>query len=47
MASEELIIGMDYARERQNDYPNVRLHVAGQRSDLDGLYLGTNRKSRR
>lgn len=46
MASAELIVGMDYTRERQNEYPNVHLHVAGQRSDLDGLYLGTNRKNR-
>lgn len=46
MGDEELVVAIDYVREPVNRYPCSHLHVAGERDDLDGLYLGTERKRR-
>ena len=39
MEDEQLIVGIDYARNPGNQFPGAHLHVAGQRDDLDAVYL--------
>ena len=45
MRDDELIVGLDYTRERANEFPSTHLHVAGDRSDLDDICHG-ERKTR-
>ena len=47
MEDERLIVGIDYARNPGNQFPGAHLHVAGQRDDLDAVYLGDERKTRK
>ncbi len=47
MKDEQLIVGIDYTRNPSNHFPAAHLHVAGQRDDLDGIYLGYDRKTRK
>lgn len=47
MESEQLIVGIDYIREPANKYPGCHLHVHGDRDDLDRIYLGDARDSRK
>lgn len=47
MLDDELVIGVDYVRESVNEYPSSHLHVSGKRDDLDAIYLGDARKSRK
>ena len=47
MADDQLIVGIDYARNPGNQFPGAHLHVAGQRDDLDAVYLGDERKTRK
>lgn len=47
MGDDELIVGIDYVREPANQFPGSHLHVAGQRNDLNDIYLGDERKSRK
>ena len=47
MNDNQLIVSVDYTREPANKYPGAHLHVAGARDDLDSVYLGTGRKSRK
>lgn len=42
----DLVLSVDYVREPDNEYPGSHLHVAGQRDDLDQIYLGDDRKKR-
>ena len=46
MESDQLIVTYDYARETNTPNPEAHLHVYGERSDLDEIYLGTGRDSR-
>lgn len=39
MASHELVVGVDYTRNRKNQFPACHLHVAGERGDLDQIYI--------
>lgn len=47
MEDNQLIVGIDYARNPGNQFPGAHLHVAGQRDDLDAVYLGDERKTRK
>lgn len=47
MEDSELVVGMDYIREPANQYPGCHLHVHGDRDDLDHIYLGDARDSRK
>lgn len=47
MNDDELVLALDYIREPANQYPGCHLHVSGVRSDLDSIYLGSDRKSRK
>lgn len=47
MGDDDLIIAIDYVRDPKNEFPDSHLHVAGQRDDLDRLYRGDSRKSRK
>lgn len=47
MEDDQLIVGIDYARSSPNQYPGAHLHVAGSRDDLDAVYLGDERKTRK
>ncbi len=47
MEDEQLIVGIDYTRNPSNHFPAAHLHVAGQRDDLDAIYLGHDRKTRK
>ena len=47
MADDELLVGIDYVRDPTNQFPGSHLHVAGQRDDLDDIYLGDERKRRK
>ena len=47
MEDDELVVGIDYARNPGNQFPGAHLHVAGQRDDLDAVYLGDERKTRK
>ncbi|MDE0236267.1 MAG: hypothetical protein OXN95_03465 [bacterium] len=47
MEDDQLIVGIDYARNPGNQFPGAHLHVAGQRDDLDAVYLGDARKTRK
>ena len=47
MNDDELILGLDYVREPTNQFPGSHIHVSGQRDDLDAIYLGDERKSRK
>lgn len=47
MEDHELVVGMDYIREPANQYPGCHLHVHGDRDDLDHIYLGDTRDSRK
>ncbi len=47
MQDDQLIVGIDYARDPRNQFPGAHLHVAGQRDDLDAVYLGDKRKTRK
>ncbi len=47
MEDHELVVGMDYIREPANKYPGCHLHVHGGRDDLDHIYLGEARDSRK
>lgn len=47
MEDARLIVGIDYARNPKNQYPGPHLHVAGERDDLDAIYLGDERKTRK
>jgi len=47
MEDDQLIVGIDYARNPKNRFPGPHLHVAGQRDDLDAIYLGDERKTRK
>ncbi len=46
MEDDQLVVGIDYARNPKNRFPGAHLHVAGQRGDLDAIYLGDERKTR-
>ncbi len=46
MEDDQLIVGIDYARNPGNQFPGAHLHVSGQRNDLDTIYLGDERKTR-
>lgn len=47
MGDDDLLLGIDYVRESPNQYPGSHLHVAGVRGDLDRVYRGDQRKSRK
>lgn len=47
MEDDQLVVGIDYVRSPGNQFPGSHLHVAGQRDDLDAIYLGDDRKSRK
>lgn len=47
MEDDQLIVGIDYARNPGNQFPGAHLHVAGKRDDLDAIYLGDERKTRK
>lgn len=47
MEDDHLIVGIDYVRSPGNEFPGSHLHVAGHRDDLDALYLGDERKTRK
>ncbi len=47
MEDDQLIVGIDYARNPGNQFPGAHLHVAGKRDDLDAIYLGNERKTRK
>lgn len=47
MEDDQLIVGIDYARSSPNQYLGAHLHVAGSRDDLDAVYLGDDRKTRK
>jgi hypothetical protein len=47
MGDDDLVVGIDYVREPANQYPGCHLHVSGARPDLDRLYLGEGRDSRK
>ncbi len=47
MEDDQLIVGIDYARNPGNQFPGAHLHVAGLRDDLDAVYLGDERKTRK
>lgn len=47
MDDEHLVLGMDYIREPTNRYPGSHLHVHGDRDDLERIYLGDDRDSRK
>lgn len=47
MEDDQLIVGIDYARNPVNQFPSAHLHVSGQRDDLDAIYLGDKRKIRK
>ena len=46
ISNESLLLGIDYTRDPKNDFPRAHLHVAGERNDLDAIYLGSARKHR-
>lgn len=46
MEDDDLVVAIDYTRQPVNSFPGSHLHVSGERSDLDELYLGDRRKSR-
>jgi len=46
MKDDQLIVGIDYARNPSNQFPGAHLHVSGQQDDLDTIYLGSTRKAR-
>ena len=47
MEDDQLIVGIDYVRNPSNEFPGSHLHVAGHRDDLDSIYLGDERKTRK
>lgn len=47
MEDDQLVLGIDYIREPANRYPGCHLHVSGMRDDLDAIYLGSDRDSRK
>lgn len=47
MGDDDLLLGIDYVREPTNEYPGSHLHVSGARDDLDRIYRGDQRKSRK
>ena len=47
MEDDQLVVGIDYVRSPGNEYPGAHLHVSGHRDDLDAIYLGDERKSRK
>lgn len=47
MEDDQLVVGIDYIREPANRYPGSHMHVSGERSDLDAIYLGDERRSRK
>lgn len=47
MGDDDLLLGIDYVREPANQYPGSHLHVAGLRDDLDRVYQGDKRRSRK
>ncbi|HBX76266.1 MAG TPA: hypothetical protein DEG43_01340 [Acidimicrobiaceae bacterium] len=47
MADDQLVLGIDYIRNPANQYPGCHLHVSGSRDDLDLIYLGEDRDSRK
>ena len=47
MEDDQLIVGIDYTRNPVNQFPSAHLHVSGQRGDLDAVYLGDERKTRK
>ena len=47
MGDEQLIVSVDYTRDPANKYPGAHLHVGGVRDDLDSVYLGDDRKTRK
>jgi hypothetical protein len=47
MEDDQLLLGVDYARNPVNQFPSAHLHVSGQRDDLDAVYLGDERKTRK
>ncbi|MXW43074.1 MAG: hypothetical protein F4138_05840 [Acidimicrobiia bacterium] len=47
MHDDQLVVGIDYARNPKNQFPGAHLHVAGNRDDLDTIYLGDKRKTRK
>ncbi len=46
ISNESLLLGIDYTRNPKNDFPRAHIHVAGERDDLDAIYLGSSRKHR-
>ncbi len=46
-ADDALIVSIDFARDPGNKYPGAHLHVGGNRSDLDRIYGGDERKVRK
>ena len=46
ISNESLLLGIDYTRDPKNDFPRAHIHVAGERADLDAIYLGSTRKHR-
>ena len=46
ISNESLLLGIDYTRDPKNDFPRAHLHVAGERDDLDAIYLGSTRNLR-
>ena len=46
ISNESLLMGIDYTRDPQNEFPRAHIHVAGERDDLDAIYLGNARKRR-
>ena len=47
LEDDQLVVGIDFARNPGNRFPGAHLHVAGQRDDLDAIYLGDERKTRK
>lgn len=46
ISNKSLLMGIDYTRYPQNVFPRAHIHVAGERDDLDAIYLGSARKRR-
>ena len=46
ISNESLLLGIDYSRYPNNEFPRAHMHVAGERDDLDDLYLGGDKNRR-
>lgn len=47
MNDDQLVVSIDYSREPKNGYQAAHLHTHGDRDDLDAIYRGDSRASRK